>query len=329
MMNGLVLFFRFLKNNFGKFVLGSFLVVVFLYALFPFSDLNDLVSAQVSKLTHNRVFLQFDDLHINPLTASVSINKVYVETPQISNISISELSATPSITALIKGKPGGQVAAQGFMKGDVKISISPAGNGSKTEGPGGAKGEKYSLDISAQNLSLKEIREATGLSLPLKGQLNLSTQAIADISFTEQPEGEIALTINKFELPPSSVSLGDMGRVNLPEIKLGQIELKGKLANGKFVIESGKIGTAKDDFYGDVKGDLNLTLQNMGGQIIPTIGAYNISLDLKANSRFKERAKFFLSFLDGYKRDLPDGAQYKFRIQAQAMGMPPQFQQLQ
>lgn len=329
MMNGIVLFFRFLKNNFGKFVLGFFLVVVFLYALFPFSDLNDLISAQVSKLTHNRVFLQFEDLHINPLTASVSMDKVYVETPQISNISVNELSAAPSLAALIKGKPGGHLSAQGFMKGDIKISLSPAGAGSKTEGPEGAKGEKYSVDILAQNLSLKEIREAAGLSLPLKGQLNLTTQALADITFAEQPEGEVALTINKFELPPSSVSLGDMGRVNLPEIKLAQIELKGKLANGKFVIESGKIGTSKDDFYGDVKGDMNLTLQNMGGQIVPMIGAYNISLDLKANSNFKERAKFFLSFLDGYKRDLPDGAQYKFRIQAQAMGMPPQFQQLQ
>lgn len=329
MMNGIVLFFRFLKNNFGKFVLGIFLVVFFLYVLFPFSDLNDLVSAQVSKLTHNRVFLQFDDLHFNPLTASVSLDKVYVETPQISNLTVAQLSATPSIASLIKGKPGGHLSAQGFLKGDVKISISPASGGSKTEGSGEGKAEKYNIDLSAQNLSLKEIKDMAGLSLPIKGQLNLSTQAVADITFAEQPEGEISLTINKFELPPSSVSLADMGRVNLPEIKLGQIELKGKLANGKFVIESGKVGTSKDDFYGDIKGDLNITIQNMGGQMVPLIGAYNVSLDLKANAAFKERAKFFLSFLDGYKHDLPDGAQYKFRIQAQAMGMPPQFMQLQ
>lgn len=329
MMNGIVIFFRFLKDNFGKFVLGFFLVVVFLYVLFPFSDLNDLVSAQVSKATQNKVFLQFDDLHINPLTASVSLDKVYVETPQISNISVNELSATPSIAALIKRKPGGTLTAQGFMKGDVKISIAPSGAASKTEGPDGGKGEKYSIDITAQNLSLKEIREAAGLNLPLKGSLSVATQATADISFTEQPEGEVALTINKFELPPSSVSLGEMGRVNLPEIKLGQIELKGKLSNGKFVIENGKIGNSKDEFYGDVKGDLNITIQNLGGQMIPMIGAYNISLDLKANNGFRERAKFFLSFLDGYKRDLPDGAQYKFKVQAQAMGLPPQIQPLQ
>lgn len=328
MMNGIVIFFRFLKNNFGKFVLGLFLVVLFLYILFPFSDLNDLVSAQVSKLTQNRVFLQFDDLHINPVTASISLDKVFVETPQVSSITVEELSASPSIASLIQGKPGGHVHAQGFLKGDLKISLSPTA-ASKTEGKEGAASVKYNVDLSAQNLSLKELKDMMNLSLPLKGQLNLSTQAVADITFAEQPEGEVSLSINKFELPPSGISLADMGRVNLPEIKLGQIELKGKLANGKFVIETGKVGTTKDDFYGEVKGELGLTLQNMGGQVVPLIGAYSISLDLKANNAFKERAKFFLSFLDGYKRDLPDGAQYKFRIQAQAMGLPPQFTSMQ
>lgn len=327
MMNGIIFFFRFLKNNFGKFVLGLIFVVVFLYALFPFSDLNDLVSAEVSKLTHNRIFLQFDDLHINPLTASVSLDKVYLETPQISNLSITQLSATPSISALIQRKPGGQISAQGFMKGDLKISLTPAA-GSKSSGPDGAKADKYNLDLSAQNLNLKEIKDTLGLSLPLKGQLSLSTQAIADITFSEQPEGEVSLTINKFELPSSSVSISGMP-LNLPEIKLGKVELKGKLANGKFVIESGKVGTNKDEFYGDIKGEMSFSIQNIGGQILPIFGAYNISLDLKATNVFKERAKFFLSFLDQYKSELPEGTQYKLRLQADTVGIAPQFSPLQ
>lgn len=328
MMNGIVLFFRFLKNNFGKFVLGISLTVVFLYILFPFSDLNDLVSAQVSRLTQNRVFLQFENLHINPATASVGLEKVYVETPQLST-SIGEVSATPSIPALIQGKPGGHFSVQGFLKGDIKLSLSPAAGTKGDTKDGATRPDKYDVDLVAQNLSLKELKDMAGLSLPLKGQLNVSTQAVADITFIEQPEGEITLSINRFELPPSSMALGDMGRVNLPEIKLTQIELKGKLQNGQFIIESGKIGTSKDDFYGDIKGDLSLTLRNQGGQVVPLIGAYNISLDLKANHAFRERAKFFLGFLDGYKRDLPEGAQYKFRVQAQTMGMPPQFTSLQ
>ncbi len=328
MMNSIVIFFRFIKNNFGKFLLGAVLVIVFLFVLFPFSDLNDLVSSQVSKLTANRVFLQFDNFHINPLTASVTLDKVFVETPQISTLTVEELSATPSISALIQGKPGGTFHAQGFLKGDLKVSLTPSMAG-KSDAKDGTKGDKYNLDATAQNLSLKEIKDLVNLSLPIKGQLAFSTQAIADITFGEQPEGEITVTISKFELPTSSLTLQDLGRVNLPEIKLALIELKGKLANGKFTIESGKVGTNKDEFYGDIKGDLGLTIQNMGGQIVPIIGAYNISLDMKAKPAFKERAKFFLSFLDGYKKELSDGTQYKFKIQATAAGRPPQFTQLQ
>ncbi len=327
-MNGIVRFFRFIKNNFGKISLGLFMVIFFLFILFPFSDLNDLMSIQVSKATQNKVFLQFEDLHLNPFTASISLDKVFIETPQLATLTAESLSISPSIPAVIQGKPGGTISVEGFLKGEVKVSLTPSHASSKTEGKD-SKIEKYAFEAKGQNLDLKELKDLVGLSLPIRGQLNFSTLGFADVSFTEQPEGEITVTINKFELPPSSIALQDLGRVNLPEIKLGQIELKGKLANGKFIIDTGKVGTNKDEFYGDIKGDLGLTLQNFGGQIVPVIGAYSLSLEMKATLAFKERAKFFLTFLDGYKKELSDGTQYKFKVQASAMGLPPQFTPLQ
>ena len=333
-MNYIIKSVRFLFSHIGKVGLGLLLIFVFLFLLFPFSDLNDLVSMQISKLTQNKVFLQFEDLHLNPFTASVEMGKVFVETSQLSNLSIEELSLSPSLTSAIQGKPGGTIKAFGFLKGDVQITLTPSSAASKSSSKNetkdsGTKAEKYTLEAKAQNINLKDLKEMAGLSLPIKGQLNFTTQAVADISFQEQPEGEISITINNFELPPSSLSLADLGRVNLPEIKLGLIELKGKLSNGKLLIETGKIGTTKDEFYGDIKGDMGLTLQNDGGQIVPMIGAYNISVELKATAAFKERAKFFLTFLDGYKKEVSDGTQYNLRIQASAMGMPPQITPLQ
>ena len=79
-----------------------------------------------------------------------------------------------------------------------------------------------------------------------------------------------------------------MGSVNIPQIKFDKVELKGKLSNGKFLIESGKLGSPKDDFYGDIKGELGLTLLQVQGQVVPQIGAYNISVDLKANTAFQK-----------------------------------------
>ncbi len=319
MMNGIVRFVRFILVNKWKFLLTFTLTIWFMVLLFPFNDLNDTVTNQVSKLTNNQVFLQFDKMNFNPFSSTLSFEKVFVETPQISTISTEELSVSPSLAALIARKPGGTIKAQGFLKGDVEINLKPL--------PKSENGiEKSRIEIAGRNINLKDLRELAGLSLPIKGKLQFNSVGIADLALAEQPDVDLSMIIQNFELPPSSVSLQDMGRINLPEIKLGQVELKGKLAAGKFVIETGKVGTAKDDFSGDIKGDMGLTFQNMNGQIVPIFGSYNISLDLKTNRAFKERAKFFLSFLDGYKTDTPNGgAAYKFKVSAAAAGMPPQF----
>ena len=317
-MNGIVRSIRFLFKHKWKFFLTGTMTIWFLVALFPFNDLNDLVSAQVYRLTNNNIFIQFDQLSFNPLTTSLTLDKVFVESPQFSTLTTDKLSMSPSISALISRRPGGTVTAEGFLKGDVEIQMKPL--------PKSTSGvEKSKIDALGKNISLKDLREFAGLSLPIKGRLQFNTQTVADLTFVEQPESDISVTIQNFELPPSSISLADMGRVNLPELKLATIELKGKLTGGKFSIETGKIGSNKDPFYGDVKGDLGITFQSTNGQVIPIFGAYSILIDLKANAVFKERAKFFLGFLDGYKTELGGGnSEYKFKVQANGAGMTPQ-----
>jgi type II secretion system protein N len=316
-MNGIVIFFRFMIKHKWKIVLTTFMAIAFLVLLFPLSELNDLISSQVSKITNNRVFIQFDKMHLNPLNTSISLEKVYVETPQISSLTSEELSLRPSIAALLAKKPGGTITAKGFLKGDLEISMQPASSSNGVD--------KSKIDINANNISLKEAREVANISLPIKGQLSLSSQAVADLTMTEQPEVDLNLTIIKFELASTFVPLNDFGQIALPEIKMSKVELKGRLSNGKFIIETGKLGSIQDELYGDIKGDLSVSFQNNNGQVSPIIGAYNLTLDIKAKPSFKEKAKLFLSFLDGYKVDSGSVSNYKFKIFAAAMGMPPQF----
>lgn len=317
MMNTLVISFRFLFLHKWKFFLTILMTLVFTVLLFPLSDLNDLISAQVSKLTGNKIFLQLEKIHLKPLSASVSFEKLYIEAPQISSLSSDTLEITPSVSALLAKKIGGKLTAKGFLKGEVEVSIHPANS---TKGV-----DKSKIEIVANKLSLKEARQLININLPIKGELNLTSQALADLTMTEQPELDINLSILKFELASTFIPLQDFGQIALPEIKLGKIELKGRLSNGKFLIENGNLGTNKDEFYGEVKGDLSLTFQNINGLISPVIGAYNISLDLKATPSFKDKAKLFLTFLDGYKTDTGGLSHYKFKIYASEMGMPPQF----
>lgn len=322
MMNGIIFAFRFLFRNIWKIVLTIWFAFIFFFVLFPMNDLNDLITTQISKLTQKTVFVQFDTLNLNPFGPKVTLGNVFVESGSVPTLTVNELSVSPSLTTLFTQRPEGSISAQGFLKGDIQVQLKSA-----------AKSEsglpRSKIEVQAKNINLKDLRDLANLPVTILGKLNLTSTALADLTLTEQPEMELSLSISKFEMPNSSLVLADLGRVSLPEIKLGQIELKGKLAGGKFVIESGKLGQPSDELHGNIKGDLGITFTNRGGQIIPVLGSYNIDLNLMATSAFKERAKFFLGFLDGYKTDSPTGASYKFKIQATAAGMPPQFTRLQ
>ena len=323
MMNLIVLFFRFLKNNIARIFLVVLLSIVFLFVLFPLGDLNDLISSEVSKATQDKVYVQFNNMSINPLTMSVGLDELIVETPSTNTISADSLKVSPSISAAITRQIGGTLTANGFLKGDVSIEISPSAN---AEGP-----KKSKVDIVANNISLNEARQIAKLNLPLKGQLDLTSQATIDLnpfiapnpednSAYDQPDMDINLTITKFELPSTTVNTGMMGSLNVPEVKFDKVELKGKLSNGKFQIESGKLGSNKNDLYGDIRGELGLSLVKANGRIIPQFGTYNISVDLKANTSFQQKAGLFLSFLESSKTSSGATAQYKFRVQGDMMG---------
>lgn len=322
LMDKVINFFRFLLKHKWKIVFTLFCSIFFLIILFPFNDLNELVTGEVAKATQNRVYLQFDEMNLNPFGPTLNLEKVTVETPQTPTLNIDEIKASPSVLSLIQRKVGGEVSVIGFLKGQLRIKASPAG---KTE----TGQDKTKIELTGQKLSLKDIRELASLPVALSGQLVLNTTAITDLTFSEQPEADLNLVIDRFEMPSSSVSLGDMGKINVPEVKLSQVELKGKLNNGKFTIESGRLGNAKDEFFGTIRGSLGLSFINMNGQVVPNFSTYDLNIDLKANSQFKERAKFFLSFLDGYKTEQADGSQYKFRLQGTAFGGAPQFTPLQ
>ncbi len=318
MMNAIILSFRFAFKHKWKFFSTVFFILIFIFILFPLNDLNDLITSQVSKLTHKNIFVQFETMSLNPFGPKLTLEKVFVETSQIPSISVDKLSAAPSFSSLFSKQPEGTVKAEGFLKGDVQVSLKSA--------PKSESGLSRSrIEVQAKDLNLKDIREVANLPMALLGKISVTSAVTADFTFTEQPEMEINLNILRFEMPSSSVLLGDLGRVNLPTVKMSLIELKGKLAAGKFTIESGKLGSANDELFGDVKGEVNLTFINAGSQVIPVMGGYDIDLNLKASPAFKEQAKFFLGFLDGYRTDLPDGARYKFKIKAVAAGMPPQF----
>lgn len=307
---------KLINESKGKIFVMLISSLVFLFLLFPFDDLSDLISSQVSKLSNNSVYLQFDRLKMSLFPQpGVKMDHVYIEALRTPALSASELIITPSVSGLIQQKPYGHVSAKGLLKGDVDVQL---GKGSRSENGT----ERQRIEVSAKQVSLHDLRELANLPVLLKGQLNLETTALADLTFQEQPDVDLDMTISKFELPPSNINT-PMGPLTLPDLKLSTVELKGRLAAGRFIIETGTIGKPGDEVYGTIKGNIGLNILNRGGGFSHQIGAYNFEIDLKTKRGFQERAALFLSFIDGYKTPTSDGAQYKFKVSATNPMMPP------
>ncbi|MDG0817447.1 type II secretion system protein GspN [Bdellovibrio svalbardensis] len=315
-MENITQFFKLLKENKGKLFVAFFSAIVFLFILFPFDDLSDLISSQVSKLSNNSVYVTFDRLKMSLFpTPGVKMDQVYIESIRTPALSASELTITPSVSGLIQQKPYGHVAAKGLLKGDVDLNV-----GKGTRSDNGV--ERQRIEVSAKKISLHDLRELANLPVLLKGQLNLQTTALADLTFQEQPDVDVDLTINQFELPPSNVNT-PMGPLTLPDLKLTTVELKGRLAAGRFIIETGTIGKPGDELQGTIKGNIGINIINRGGGFTHQIGAYTFDIDLKAKKSFQDRAALFLSFIDGFKSPTTEGSQYKFKVSATNPMMPP------
>jgi len=290
--------------------------VVFLFVLFPINDLGDFVSTQVARLTNNKVFLQFDELKMSLLPApGVKVEQVFVEAQGVPGVSMKEIRFAPAIMGLISQKPYGTVNAMGLFKGDVQISVK---SGARSEG--GI--ERQRVEITAQKLSLQDLREVARLPVMFKGNLDITSTALVDLTFTEQPDVDVNLNISQFELPPSNVNT-PMGPLTMPDLKLTSVDIKGRLAGGRLIIEQGQIGRENDELRGTITGNLDLSLNNQGGVINPVIGGYSFNVDLRMKRNFLDRASTFLILVDQYKTVTAEGATYKFKISAANTMMPP------
>lgn len=290
------------------------LAVVFFVMFFPTGDLGDFVSTKVSELTQNQVFLQFSEFGLNLLPPAVKFSEVFVETPFFPGITTEGLSISPSISAMISRKPYGSVKADGLFKGTVKIDLK---KGSVTE----ASTERHRLVFNAEKLDLKSLRETFNLPVAFTGLLNIDADLQADIDGKEQPEMELLLVIEDFKLPTATVSTM-MGPLTLPELKLGKVEIKGRLSNGSLIIEQGDIGQSKDELVGKIKGNWAMAI-NANQGFTPNLGAYDLDIDLTTKKSFQNKAGLFLSLLDPYKSAAGNDARYHFKVSASNLDSPP------
>ena len=316
MMDKVRAFFRLAFSHKLKYLVTLITFLIFFIVLFPFQDVGDMVGAQVAKMTNNQVYLQFDRLKLGLFPeASVGAENISIETPMIPMISAREIEVHPALSAFITQKPAGTLIAKGLFKGDVLIDVKP---GKKTE----SGGQTHLLSLKAENMNLSEVQKIAELPILLKGKMNLMASGAADPTFQEQPDFDIDLKVDHLEIPSSTVNTA-MGPLNLPDLRLSAVELKGRLSAGRLNIEKGIVGKEGDELFGTVKGGISIILQNRGG-LQPLLGAYNFDIDLNVKKSFQDKASLFLSFLEAYKTPTAEGGfKYQFRVNASSVQLPP------
>ena len=326
------------------FLIGSTLLCFVLF--FPYSDLSDFASAQISRATRNQVNVQFDDIGFGLMPQlGVRMNNVNMDfamgSSKFPNLKLDSLGVAPNLLKTIfismagKAKLGeamtmiSKVQANGLFEGDINLYLS----GSNKLGSE-AKAVELEIDVNDLNLSelTKYTKSAMKTNLKAKGFAKLQSKIVFDPVFKEQPDGTYELNIKNLTIPASTQQIPFNGvpmALSLPGLKLDKVKLRGKISDRRFEIIEGKIGDVKNDLWGEITGDIILNLRP-GGRLDP--GGYNFVLDLNLKEAMISQLGAMMAIFDGmlgkFKNSTTTGVRYKVRIKGNKIGLgarPPQF----
>lgn len=307
--------FRFHKLKI--FALFMFFLFFMIY-LFPFDDLTDLMTTKVSDLTHNLVYVQAEGMGIHWFpTPGVKLTSVVIQASSFPNVSANELSLSPSILALLKGSVGAHASAVGLFRGDVDLNYEEAEK--NKSGQPNQKVQVNVSDVALQTMS-QFLRDMNMGDYKLQGSLSMNAQAKIDPSFDEQPNANISLNIKNFVFP-AYVANTPAGPLNLPELKFKKSNLKSNLAEGKLQIDELSFGDDKDELNCTLKGEIAARMSK--DRPGPDFGAYSFNVDIKVQQSFYNQNGAIFILLDQYKKPMPGGQRYSFKISGEnTMAMP-------
>ncbi len=308
------------------FFFGS--VIFGIVILFPYDDLSDFITQQVTQETQSNVYLQFDGLSFGLMPQlGIKMENVLIETVYAPTMSVKTLGFAPKVSSLL-GSAAGKLVAYGLFDGEASVDFGPSNELD-------IEGEEMGLEVELENVDLKEltkfINESKKLPVTMNGTTQLDSSFYVDPSFKEQPKGTVNLAVKNLDIPSSTLPINMNGvqmSLSLPALKLSELKLEGNLDDGKFFIREGKIGETKNDLYGTITGDVFFQMAP-GGRFLP--GGYDLKVNLNISENLQRQLKLFLSVLDmhegigdKYKFKSLRGVRYSMRISARNFSSAPQ-----
>jgi type II secretion system protein N len=291
------------------------LYVFFMYFLFPFNDLGDLVSTKISEATQGQVFVDFDNIDLSLVPhPGLALSKVTIETPFAPALTAKSLSVAPSILGLLSFRPGVNVHASGFLGGSLDMT---AGVGDKTQTTPSHRKQKISLDMS--ELSLSSMAKLASLPLRFDGAISGSLDSQVDPDFSEQPTADLDLQASKTVIPEGNINT-PLGPIGLPRLNMGDVIIQGHADKGQIEISKLVAGRPGGDLYATATGRVDLKMSKSGGSVQPQVGAYDLTVKLQVGESVKQKLGSFLGILQNYQTTANT---YAFRVSAPNTFSPP------
>ncbi len=296
--------------------------------LFPYDDLSDYITLQVTRATQSNVYLQFDGLSFGLLPQlGIKMENVVVESVFAPTLAVKSLGFAPKLFSVLTGSPGGILKAYGLFRGDANIEF---GSSNQLNIEGKEVGLSLNLeDISLADLS-KFLKESSQFPFSMKGTTQMSSHFFIDPSFKEQPKGDWNLAIKAFEIPSTQIPIPMQGAslsFPIPNIKLTEVKIVGNIKDRRLIIKEGLIGKPGNDLNGTITGDIIVDILP-GGRL--RMGGYDLKINLNVSDTLKAQLGGMLDIVDGiqsigsrFKFDSLNGVRYTMRLSASSMNAMP------
>lgn len=261
--------------------------LIFTMLMFPFSYLSNYLTTAVAKATGNQVFLKSKDIHLSLFPAfGVELEDVELETVQIPKVQAGRLIISPSLIGLITDLPKMQNPQPGAAPviPDVSLKLYDF-LGSNTEAKINKTDGKQKIVLSTKKLELKQLSSLDLLPIRLIGELNLNLNSLVDTSFKQQPEGDIEISISKLTIPSTNIAIPGMGSIPLPKLSVSDVRIKGRITDGRLIIEQAKMGKPNEKLSLELIGQLTMSVLPSPRGPRVNWGAYSLQTVFNVDSK--------------------------------------------
>lgn len=254
----------------GYILFGIFVFIFFTYLNFPYDKLKDKIFSQVEQKTG----FKCDAAEVKTtwtlgfVFKGVELSHRAFNIPQIR---LSHLKVSPSLLSLLFFRPKMKFEV-GFTEGALSGHLQQ-------------KGKTQDIELAFESLNLGKDFKGM-LPVDLQGILQGEFQVAGDLAQMKELDGALDIRVQKFGLAQMSVL-----NMNLPQISLSKMLLRGTLKNEKLLIEKMDIGGEKEDLQANASGELQLDSQNFNNSKL------NLNVKFKLSEKMKKEFQLFLPFI--------------------------------